>query len=82
MSETRTPSTSEVVVGRDPPRQGTRHFFGTYVGGEPGLTGHGAMLMDSEEDGYVVAQFNDHSTGKSYGWWKFPELDFQVDADA
>ena len=79
MSETRTPSTSDPEVGTAERRAGTRHFYGAYVGDDPTLKGHHAMLMLSVDEGHVVAQFDDHKTGKGYGWWKFPEEDFLED---
>lgn len=52
---------------------------GKYIGSDPSLQDKTALVMDSHNEGKVMTQADDVSTGLGYGWHEFPATDWRVE---
>lgn len=57
-------------------------YAATYVGGNPKLKGKTALIRTDEEDGFVLAQFDDmglryHGVGLGFNWHRFKKDEFK-----
>lgn len=56
-------------------------IYGVYHGPDLSLLGKSALLIEKpspDEPAKVIAQFDDTTTGRGYGWWPFTRDQFTL----